>query len=50
VVTPVKIAADLAKMWTEADLRIVADAGHAMTEAGIVHELITATNRFAWSR
>ena len=47
VVTPAKIAVDLARAWPEADLRIVADAGHAMTEAGIVHELVTATNRFA---
>jgi proline iminopeptidase len=47
VVTPVKIAVDLAKAWPQADLRIVADAGHAMTEAGIVHELVAATNRFA---
>ena len=47
VVTPAKIAVDLARVWPEADLRIVADAGHAMTEAGIVHELVTATNRFA---
>ena len=48
VVTPAMIAVDLARAWPEADLRIVADAGHAMTEAGIVHELVTATNRFAW--
>jgi proline iminopeptidase len=48
VVTPAKIAVDLARAWPEADLRIVADAGHAMTESGIVHELVTATNRFAW--
>jgi proline iminopeptidase len=47
VVTPAKIAVDLARAWPEADLRIVADAGHAMTEAGIVHELVSATNRFA---
>jgi proline iminopeptidase len=47
VVTPAKIAVDLARAWPEADLRIVADAGHAMTEAGIVHELVAATNRFA---
>jgi proline iminopeptidase len=47
VVTPVKIAVDLSRAWPEADLRIVADAGHAMTEAGIVHELVAATNRFA---
>src|SRR5262249_30903247 len=47
VVTPVKIAYDLSQAWPEADWRFVAAAGHAMTEAGIVHELISATNRFA---
>jgi proline iminopeptidase len=47
VVTPAKIAVDLARAWPEAELRIVADAGHAMTEAGIVHELVAATKRFA---
>src|SRR6476660_4577425 len=46
VVTPAKIAVDLARAGPEADLRIVADAGHAMTETGIVHELVTATKRF----
>jgi proline iminopeptidase len=47
VVTPVKIAYDLARAWPEADLRIVTDAGHAMTEAGVMHELVAATDRFA---
>jgi len=47
VVTPVRIAHDLHRAWPEAELRIVADAGHAMTEGGIVHELVAATNRFA---
>ena len=47
VVTPVKNAWDLYLAWPLSDLRIVADAGHAMTEAGIVHELIVATRRFA---
>jgi proline iminopeptidase len=47
VVTPVKTAFDLAAAWPEADLCIVPDAGHAMTETGIVHELVSATNRFA---
>jgi proline iminopeptidase len=50
VVTPVKIAYDLHRNWPEAELRIVADAGHAMTEAGIVHELVAATERFAGAR
>ena len=47
VVTPVKNAWDLYRAWPLSDLRIVADAGHAMTEPGIVHELIVATRRFA---
>jgi proline iminopeptidase len=47
VVTPIKNAWDLCRSWPQADLRIVPDAGHAMTETGIVHELIGATRRFA---
>jgi proline iminopeptidase len=47
VVTPAKNAWDLSRAWPEAELRIVADAGHAMTESGIVHELVGATRRFA---
>jgi proline iminopeptidase len=47
VVTPVKIASDLAQAWPQAKLRVVPDSGHAMTEPGIVHELVAATNRFA---
>ena len=47
VVTPVKTAFDLARAWPEASLRVVPDSGHAMTEPGIVHELVAATNRFA---
>ena len=47
VVTPVKIAFDLARNWPRAKLRIVPDAGHAMTEPGIVHELVAATKAFA---
>lgn len=47
VVTPVKNAWDLRRVWPRADLRIIADAGHAMTEPGIIHELVAATRRFA---
>ena len=47
VVTPVKSAWDLKRAWPRADLRIVPDAGHAMTEVGIVHELVSATRHFA---
>lgn len=46
VVTPVKNAWDLKRVWPRADLRIVPDAGHAMTEPGIVHELVSATRSF----
>jgi proline iminopeptidase len=46
VVTPVKNAFDLHRAWPEAQLKVVADSGHATTEPGIVHELITATNGF----
>lgn len=47
VVTPVKNAYDLAQAWPEAELRIVPDAGHAMTEPGIVSELVAATRKYA---
>ena len=47
VVTPLKSAFDLKAAWPEADLRVVPDAGHAMTEPGIVHELVAATRKFA---
>lgn len=47
VVTPVKNAWDLSRRWPRADLRIVPDAGHAMTEPGIVHEIVAASRRFA---
>ena len=46
VVTPLKNAFDLKAVWPEVDLRIVADAGHAMTEPGIIRELVAATRRF----
>ena len=49
VVTPMKNAYDLHQVWPEADLRVVPDAGHAMTEPGIIHELISATRKFAAS-
>lgn len=46
VVTPLKSAWELAQNWPDADLRIVPDSGHAMTEPGIIHELVSATRRF----
>jgi proline iminopeptidase len=47
VVTPVENAWDLARAWPEAELVIVPDAGHAVTEPGITDALIRATDRFA---
>jgi proline iminopeptidase len=47
VVCPVISAWELSQAWPEADLRIVADAGHAAFEPGNVHELIMATDAFA---
>lgn len=45
VVTPLKNAFDLKMVWPDLELRIIPDAGHAMTEPGIIHELIAATRR-----
>ncbi len=47
VVTPLTNAWALHQVWPQADLRIVGDAGHAMTEPGTIHELIAATRRYA---
>ena len=47
VVCPASTAWDLHLAWPEADFRIVPDAGHSAFEAGIVHELVEATRRFA---
>ena len=45
--TPVKNAFDLKEVWPEAELVIVPDGGHALTEPGIASALIRATDRFA---
>ncbi|MCY0995271.1 prolyl aminopeptidase [Nannocystis sp. ILAH1] len=47
VVCPPQSAWDLHRAWPEADLRIVDDAGHSAFEPGILHELVSATDRFA---
>jgi len=44
--TPVTTAWDLHKVWPEAELVIVPDSGHAMTEPGIVDALIKASEKF----
>ncbi|MGI9422538.1 MAG: prolyl aminopeptidase [Hyphomicrobiaceae bacterium] len=47
VVTPLRNAWRLSTAWPNARLRIVADAGHAMSEPGIAHELVSATRDMA---
>jgi proline iminopeptidase len=47
VVCPAVSAWELSRAWPEADLRIVADAGHSAFEPGNTHELIMATDKFA---
>jgi proline iminopeptidase len=46
VVCPAMSAWELHLAWPEADLRIVPDAGHAISEPGIVSALVEATDRF----
>jgi proline iminopeptidase len=47
VICPVRNAWELSQAWPEADLRIVPDAGHSAFEAGMVDELVRATDRYA---
>ena len=47
VATPMRSAWDLHRAWREAEFRLVADAGHAFNEPGILRELLRATDLFA---
>lgn len=47
VCTPAQTAWDLHRAWPEAEFHMVADAGHAFNEPGILDQLIRATDRFA---
>ncbi len=47
VVCPMMTAWELHRAWPEAELRIVADAGHSAFEPGITDELLRATDYFA---
>ncbi len=47
VICPIRSAWDLHRAWPEADLRIVPDAGHSAFETGMIHELVSATDRFS---
>ena len=46
VVCPMMSAWELSKAWPSVTLHVVPDAGHSAYEAGIVHHLIEATDRF----
>lgn len=47
VVCPLRSAWDLHRAWPEAEFRVVADAGHAASETGILSALIETTDRYA---
>ena len=47
VVCPVEQAFALHEAWPQAQLEIIADAGHSATEPGIVDALVRATDAFA---
>ncbi len=46
VVCPMMSAWDLHRAWPEAELRIIPDAGHSISEPGIIDALVDATDRF----
>lgn len=47
VVCPMASAWDLHRAWPEAELTVIAEAGHSASEPGIVSALVAATDRFA---
>ncbi len=47
VVCPMTSAWDLHRAWPEAELRIIQDAGHSISEPGIIDALVDATDQFA---
>ena len=50
VVCPMMSAWELHRAWPEAEFHVVPDAGHSAMEPGILHQLVSATDRFALSR
>ncbi|HEY7899738.1 MAG TPA: prolyl aminopeptidase [Caulobacteraceae bacterium] len=46
VATPARTAWRLAKAWPKASFELIADAGHAFDEPGILDALVRATDRF----
>jgi proline iminopeptidase len=47
VVTPFRSALDLHKAWPASNLIVIPDAGHAMTEPGMIDALVMATRSMA---
>ena len=47
VCTPARTAWELHRAWPQAQFHLVADAGHAFNEPGILTHLLAATDRFA---
>lgn len=47
VVCPLMSAWDLHRAWPEAQLHIIPDAGHSISEPGIIDALVEATDNFA---
>jgi proline iminopeptidase len=46
VVCPMMSAWELHRAWPEAEFHVIPDAGHSVTEPGIVNALVDATDRF----
>jgi proline iminopeptidase len=46
VVCPATSAWDLHRAWPEAQLHLIPDAGHSISEPGIIDALVSATDRF----
>jgi proline iminopeptidase len=50
VVCPLTSAWDLHRAWPEAQLHIIPDAGHSISEPGIIDALVRATDQFGLSK
>jgi proline iminopeptidase len=50
VVCPILSAWDLHRAWPEAQLKIIPDAGHSISEPGIIDALVAATDQFGSAR
>ena len=46
VVCPMMSAWELHRAWPEAELHVIPDAGHSISEPGIIDALVEATDRF----